>query len=111
VMDAIDLAKQDGDAVGGVAEVYVTGMPAGGGSYVQYDRKLDGLIGASVLSINAFKGVEFGIGFESARKNGSEVHDEIIWNEEDGYARKTNRLGGLEGGDRKSTRLNSSHVA
>ena len=98
MMDAIDQAKQDGDSIGGVAEVYVTGMPAGVGSYVQYDRKLDGLIGASVLSINAFKGVEFGIGFEAARKNGSEVHDEIIWNEEDGYARKTNRLGGLEGG-------------
>ena len=98
MMDAIDQAKQDGDSIGGVAEVYVTGMPAGIGSYVQYDRKLDGLIGASVLSINAFKGVEFGIGFEAARKNGSEVHDEIIWNEEGGYSRRTNRLGGLEGG-------------
>jgi chorismate synthase len=98
MMDAIDQAKQDGDSIGGVAEVYVTGMPAGIGSYVQYDRKLDGLIGASVLSINAFKGVEFGIGFDAARKNGSEVHDEIIWDEENGYTRKTNRLGGLEGG-------------
>src|SRR5690625_3710455 len=98
MMDAIDQAKQDGDSIGGVAEVYVTGMPAGIGSYVQYDRKLDGLIGASVLSINAFKGVEFGIGFEAARKNGSEVHDEIIWDEENGYSRRTNRLGGLEGG-------------
>lgn len=53
---------------------------------------------AAVLSINAFKGVEFGIGFEAASKNGSEVHDEIIWDEEKGYTRKTNRLGGLEGG-------------
>ena len=98
MMDAIDQAKKDGDSIGGVAEVYVTGMPAGIGSYVHFDRKLDSIIGASVLSINAFKGVEFGIGFEAARKNGSEVHDEIIWNEEDGYARKTNRLGGFEGG-------------
>src|SRR5690625_430243 len=107
MMDAIDQAKQDGDSIGGVAEVYVEGMPAGIGSYVHYDRKLDSKIGGSVLSINAFKGVEFGLGFEAARKFGSEVHDEIAWNETDGYYRKTNRLGGFEG-DRKSTRLNSS---
>ncbi|HLR14833.1 MAG TPA: chorismate synthase [Bacillota bacterium] len=98
MMDAIDQAKEDGDSIGGVVEVYVEGMPAGIGSYVQYDRKLDARIGGSVLSINAFKGVEFGIGFEAARKNGSEVHDEILWNEEDGYTRRTNRLGGFEGG-------------
>src|SRR5690625_927734 len=98
MMDAIDKAKQDGDSIGGVAEVYVTGMPAGIGSYVQYDRKLDSIIGASVLSINAFKGVEIGIGFEAARKNGSEVHDEILWDEDKGYYRRTNRLGGFEGG-------------
>src|SRR5690625_7789279 len=98
MMDAIDQAKQDGDSIGGVAEVYVEGMPAGIGSYVHYDRKLDSIIGGSVLSINAFKGVEFGIGFDAARKNGSEVHDEIVWNEEEGYYRTTNRLGGFEGG-------------
>lgn len=98
MMDAIDQAKQDGDSIGGVAEVYVEGMPAGIGSYVHYDRKLDSIIGGSVLSINAFKGVEFGIGFDAARKNGSEVHDEIVWNEEGGYYRTTNRLGGFEGG-------------
>lgn len=98
MMDAIDQAKADGDSIGGVCEVYVEGMPAGIGSYVHYDRKLDAIIGGSVLSINAFKGVEFGIGFEAARKNGSEVHDEILWNEEDGYTRRTNRLGGFEGG-------------
>lgn len=98
MMDAIDQAKEDGDSIGGVVEVYVEGMPAGIGSYVQYDRKLDARIGGSVLSINAFKGVEFGLGFEAARKNGSEVHDEILWNEEDGYTRRTNRLGGFEGG-------------
>src|SRR5699024_510026 len=98
MMDAIDQAKKDGDSIGGVCEVYVEGMPAGVGSYAHYDRKLDGRIAGAVSSINAFKGVEFGIGFEAARKNGSEVHDEITWSEEKGYYRKTNRLGGFEGG-------------
>lgn len=98
MMDAIDQAKKDGDSIGGIAEVYVEGMPAGIGSYVHYDRKLDSKIAGSVVSINAFKGAEIGIGFEAARKNGSEVHDEIAWSEEKGYYRKTNRLGGFEGG-------------
>lgn len=98
MMKAIDEAKENGDSIGGVVEVIVEGMPAGVGSYVHYDRKLDGKIASAMISINAFKGVEFGIGFEAARKPGSEVHDEIIWNEKDGYIRKTNRLGGLEGG-------------
>ncbi|ALX47959.1 chorismate synthase [Lentibacillus amyloliquefaciens] len=98
MMDAIDHAKKEGDSIGGVAEVYVEGLPAGMGSYVQYDRKLDSRIAGSVVSINAFKGVEFGLGFEAARKNGSKVHDEIAWDEQDGYYRKTNRLGGFEGG-------------
>lgn len=98
MMDAIDQAKKEGDSIGGVTEVYVEGMPAGVGSYVHYDRKLDSRIAGSVMSINAFKGVEFGLGFEAARKNGSEVHDEIAWDEENGYYRTTNRLGGFEGG-------------
>ncbi|WP_079530129.1 chorismate synthase [Halobacillus hunanensis] len=98
MMEAIDQAKKEGDSIGGVAEVYVEGMPPGLGSYVQYDRKLDGRIAGSVMSINAFKGVEFGLGFEAARRNGSEVHDEILWSEERGYYRRTNRLGGFEGG-------------
>lgn len=98
MMEAIDEAKQIGDSIGGVCEVYVEGVPAGIGSYVHYDRKLDSKIAGSVVSINAFKGVEFGLGFEAARLNGSEVHDEIAWNEEDGYYRTTNRLGGFEGG-------------
>ncbi|WP_430785554.1 chorismate synthase [Virgibacillus flavescens] len=98
MMDAIDKAKKDGDSIGGVAEVFVEGMPAGIGSYVHYDRKLDSRIAGSVISINAFKGVEFGIGFEAARRNGSQVHDEIAWNKEKGYFRKTNNLGGFEGG-------------
>ncbi|MGM8211618.1 chorismate synthase [Virgibacillus sp. W0430] len=98
MMDAIDQAKKDGDSIGGIAEVYVEGMPAGIGSYVHYDRKLDSKLVGSVVSINAFKGAEIGIGFDAARKNGSEVHDEIAWDEERGYYRKTNRLGGFEGG-------------
>lgn len=98
MMAAIDEAKKNGDSIGGIVEVIVEGMPPGVGSYVHYDRKLDARLASAIVSINAFKGVEFGIGFEAARKPGSEVHDEIIWNEETGYSRKTNRLGGLEGG-------------
>ncbi|WP_108671126.1 chorismate synthase [Peribacillus acanthi] len=98
MMLAIDDAKSNGDSIGGIVEVIVEGMPIGVGSYVHYDRKLDSKLAAAIVSINAFKGVEFGIGFEAARKFGSEVHDEIAWSEEKGYTRKTNRLGGLEGG-------------
>lgn len=98
MVNAIDQAKKDGDSIGGVVEVFVEGLPAGIGSYVHYDRKLDGRIAGAVASINAFKGVEFGIGFEAARLPGSQVHDEIAWDKENGYYRKTNRLGGLEGG-------------
>lgn len=98
MMAAIDEAKKNGDSIGGVVEVIATGMPAGVGSYVHYDRKLDGKLAAAIMSINAFKGVEIGIGFEAARKPGSEVHDEIAWDQEKGYYRKTNRLGGFEGG-------------
>ncbi|OEH93452.1 chorismate synthase [Bacillus solimangrovi] len=95
---AIDDAKENGDSIGGIVEVIVEGVPAGLGSYVQYDRKLDAKIAAAIVSINAFKGVEFGIGFDAARRFGSEVHDEILWSEEEGYTRRTNNLGGFEGG-------------
>lgn len=98
MMDAIDEAKQQGDSIGGIVEVIIEGMPPGVGSYVHYDRKLDAKLASGMMSINAFKGVEIGIGFEAASKSGSEVHDEIAWSEERGYYRKTNRLGGLEGG-------------
>jgi chorismate synthase len=98
MMNAIDDAKKNGDSIGGVVEVIATGMPSGIGSYVHYDRKLDSKIAGAIVSINAFKGVEFGIGFEAARKPGSEVHDEILWDKDKGYYRKTNRLGGFEGG-------------
>ena len=98
IKDAIDQAKKDGDSIGGICEVHVEGVPAGIGSYVHYDRKLDARIAFAVQSINAFKGVEFGIGFEASRRPGSKVHDEIIWSKETGYTRRTNNLGGFEGG-------------
>ncbi|RIW33148.1 chorismate synthase [Bacillus salacetis] len=98
MMAAIDSAKKAGDSIGGVVEVVVEGMPPGVGSYVHYDRKLDAKVAMAIMSINAFKGVEFGMGFEMARKPGSEVHDEIAWDQEHGYSRTTNRLGGFEGG-------------
>ncbi len=98
MMNAIDEAKKNGDSIGGVVEVIATGMPAGVGSYVHYDRKLDAKLAAAIVSINAFKGVEIGIGFEAASKPGSQVHDEIAWNKKQGYHRLTNRLGGFEGG-------------
>lgn len=98
MVEAIDDAKGRGDTIGGVVEVIIEGCPPGIGSYVQFDRKLDGRLAGAMMSINAFKGVEIGLGFEMARLPGSEVHDEIAWDEERGYYRKTNRLGGLEGG-------------
>ncbi len=93
----IDQAKADGDSLGGVVEVAVLGAPVGLGSHVQWDRRLDGRLAQAVMSIQAFKGVEIGLGFEAARRPGSQVHDEITYNAPD-YPRKTNRAGGLEGG-------------
>ncbi|WP_141433337.1 chorismate synthase [Bacillus sp. 03113] len=98
MMNAIDQAKENGDSIGGIVEVIVEGMPVGVGSYVHYDRKLDAKLAGAIVSINAFKGVEIGIGFDAAHIPGSQVHDEIIWDKEKGYTRKTNRLGGFEGG-------------
>ena len=98
MMEAIDTAKENGDSIGGVVEVIVEGMPVGVGSYTHYDNKLDAKLAAAIMSINAFKGAEIGIGFEAARKPGSEVHDEIVWDIERGYTRRTNNAGGFEGG-------------
>ena len=94
----IDQIKKDGDTIGGVIESIVGGVPVGLGSYVQWDKKLDAKIAQGVVSINAFKGVEFGVGFEAGRLKGSQVMDEILWSEEDGFTRRTNNLGGFEGG-------------
>ncbi|HCX1313817.1 TPA: chorismate synthase [Staphylococcus aureus] len=96
--DKIDEAKNDGDSIGGVVQVVVENMPVGVGSYIHYDRKLDGRIAQGVVSINAFKGVSFGEGFKAAEKPGSEIQDEILYNTELGYYRGSNHLGGLEGG-------------
>lgn len=94
----IDETKKKGDTIGGIVEVVVGGVPAGIGSYVQWDRKLDARLAQAMVSINAFKGVEFGVGFKAAEVPGSQVMDEILWNEKDGYTRKSNNLGGFEGG-------------
>ena len=95
--EKIDEARRRKDTVGGVFEVRVRGVPPGLGSHTQWDRKLDGRIAQALMSIQAIKGVEIGIGFEAARRFGSEVHDEIIL--DDGrIKRPTNRAGGFEGG-------------
>jgi len=98
MIELIDRIKAEGDSIGGVVECIVEGVPPGLGSHVQWDRKLDGRIARAVVSINAFKGVEFGIGFEMGRIPGSQVHDEILYSPEKGFYRATNRLGGIEGG-------------
>jgi chorismate synthase len=98
----IDAAKRAGDTLGGAFEVVARGLPVGLGSHVSWDRKLDGRIAQAMMSIQAMKGVEIGLGFEAARRRGSAVHDEI---ERDpslvrtgGYRRTRNNAGGLEGG-------------
>ena len=95
---AIDAAKKAGDTLGGVVEVIVENPPVGLGSHVHYDRKLDAKIARSIVSINAFKGVEFGMGFKMAETPGSQVQDEIKFDSEDGFYRSSNNLGGFEGG-------------
>jgi len=94
----IDEAKSNGDTVGGIVEVMVEGVPPGLGSHVHWDRKLDAKLAQAILSIQAFKGVEFGDGFAVANRLGSTVQDEILWNKKRGYYRKSNHLGGFEGG-------------
>lgn len=97
MIQAIDAAKADGDTLGGIVEVVVNGLPLGVGTYVQPDRKLDGRLAQAVMSIQAFKGVEIGLGFEAAKVPGSQAHDEIYYEEGKGFYHKTNRCGGLEG--------------
>ena len=102
IMEEIDRAKERGDTLGGIFEVVVTGAPVGLGSYVSWDQKLDGRLAGAVMSIQAVKGVELGIGFEGARRPGSQVHDPIVRAEEKprsgAIGRASNRAGGLEGG-------------
>jgi chorismate synthase len=94
----IDEAKKAGDTLGGVIEVIAEGLPAGLGSHVQWDRKLDARIAFAVMSVQAMKGCEFGLGFEAASTRGSLVHDPILYSEERGFHRESNRSGGFEGG-------------
>jgi len=97
MVSEIDIAHKEGDTLGGVVEVLVYGMPPGVGSFVHWDRRLDGLIAGSLMSVHAIKGVEIGDGFESARRRGSAAHDEMAI--QDGIvARLSDRAGGIEGG-------------
>jgi len=96
--EAIERAKKEGDTLGGVFEVVALRVPPGLGSYVHWDRKLDGRLAQAVMSIHAVKGVEVGQGFEIARTPGSRAHDEIQYGRERGFYRETNRSGGTEGG-------------
>src|SRR5439155_87834 len=98
IIAAIDDAKAKGDTLGGVFEVVALGCPVGLGSYVQWDRRLDGRLAQAFCSIQAIKGCEFGMGFETARTPGSGVHDEILFEAGQGFNRSTNNAGGLEGG-------------
>ncbi|MBN2203852.1 MAG: chorismate synthase [Thermoleophilia bacterium] len=95
---AIDAAAAQGDTLGGVFEVCAFGYPFGVGSYVQGDRRLGARLAAAVMSINAIKGVEIGVGFAAAARRGSEVQDPIVWDEETGYGRGSNHAGGIDGG-------------
>ena len=95
---AIDEAKARGDTLGGVFEVAVLGVPVGLGTYVHWDRRLDGRLAQAMMSINAMKGVEIGRGFEEARLPGSAAHDEIFYEAGRGFYRRTNQSGGTEGG-------------
>ncbi|SFI44576.1 chorismate synthase [Selenomonas ruminantium] len=94
----IDAAKQAGDTLGGIFEVTVRGLPAGLGSHIQWDRRLDAKLAAAMMSIQAIKGVEIGAGFDCAILPGSQIHDEVFLDETGEVYRKTNRAGGLEGG-------------
>lgn len=93
----IDRIRDEGDTLGGIIEVVVLNPPIGLGSYTHWEEKIDARIAYSVMSIQAIKGVEFGIGFKMGEMRGSEVHDEIMWNGKR-FSRKTNNAGGIEGG-------------
>lgn len=99
MMRAVSAAKEAGDSLGGVFEVVATGLPVGLGSYAQWDRRLEGELARALMSLNAVKGVEVGMGFASARRRGSEVHDALYWNPaRTKVVRRTNRSGGIDGG-------------
>lgn len=97
MIDEIEAAKRDGDTLGGIVEVIVTGAPIGLGSHVSGEARLDARLAGALMGIQAIKGVEVGDGFETARRRGSAAHDEMVPGA-DGVLRSTNRAGGLEGG-------------
>ncbi len=94
----IDQARRDGDTLGGIFEICVTGLPPGLGSHVQWDRRLDGRLAGAIISIQGVKAMEIGAGFRGALLPGSQVHDALAFKEAQGVVRSTNRAGGLEGG-------------
>ena len=98
MMARIDEAKANADTLGGVVEVLAYGMPAGVGTYVESDRRLDAALASALMGIQAIKGVEIGDGFEEANRPGSVAHDEIVTGEDGNIARLSNRAGGIEGG-------------
>ncbi len=104
MVEEIGKAEKSGDSLGGIFEVMVTNVPVGLGSHVHWDKKLDGRLAQALMSIQAVKGVEIGLGFETSRRLGSNVHDEIFYQEgrakeeKPGFFRKTNNAGGIEGG-------------
>jgi len=95
--EEIKKRRKEGSSLGGIYEIVVTGLPAGLGSFVHWDRKLDGQLAQAIMSTQAMKGVEIGLGFEAGSRPGHQVHDEIIY-ENETYRRSTNRAGGIEGG-------------
>jgi chorismate synthase len=106
----VDRAKKAGDTVGGVFEVVVRGLPAGLGTFAQWDRRLDGRLAQALMSIHAVKAVAIGAGFEGGETPGSRFHDEIHYNDEKGLFRGSNRAGGLEGGITNGEELRAQAV-
>ncbi|HJG97345.1 MAG TPA: chorismate synthase [Romboutsia timonensis] len=98
IIKEIDKVKTEGDTLGGVVEIRVKNLIPGLGSYTQFDKKIDGELAMHLMSVQAIKGVEIGIGFDVASNPGSFVMDEIYYDNENGIKRKTNKLGGIEGG-------------
>ncbi|MDR9418504.1 chorismate synthase [Gracilimonas sp.] len=95
--EEIKVRRKEGSSLGGIYEIVITGLPAGLGSYVHWDRKLDGQLAQVIMGTQAMKGVEIGLGFESGHRHGQQVHDEIT-HDGNTFKRKTNRMGGIEGG-------------
>lgn len=99
MIEKIKKAKKEGDSLGGIIEIIAFGVPPGLGSHAQWDLRLDGILAGALMSIQAIKGVEIGLGFDFSKKYGSQVHDEIFYYKNKGaFGRATNNAGGIEGG-------------